>query len=73
MPKDRKRICFKWILKRKYKSDGSIKKYKVRLVAKGVMQKPYIDYDETYSPAAKVTSIRVLMSIVTVWDLEFFK
>ena len=73
LPKDRKPIGNKWILKRKYKSDGTIDKYKARLVAKGFTQKPGIDYEETYSPVAKFTSIRILMSIVASLDLELFQ
>ena len=73
LPKNRKAIGSKWILKRKFKCDGSIEKYKARLVAKGFTQKPGIDYEETYSPVAKFTSIRILMSIVAVLDLELYQ
>ena len=73
LSKNRKAIGSKWILKRKFKCDGSIEKYKARLVAKGFTQKPSIDYEETYSLAAKFTSIRILMSIVFALDLELYQ
>ena len=73
LPTNRKAIGSKWILKRKSKCDGSIEKYKTRLVAKGFTQKPSIDYEETYSLVAKFTSIRILMSIVSALDLELYQ
>ena len=73
LPTNRKAIGRKWILKRKFKCDSSIEKYKARLVAKGFTQKPGIDYEETYSPVAKFTSIRILMSIVAALDLELYQ
>ena len=73
LSKNRKAIGSKWILKRKFECDGSIEKYKTRLVAKGFTQKPGIDYEKTYSPVAKFTSIRILMSIVAALDLELYQ
>ncbi|KAL0377532.1 UNVERIFIED_CONTAM: Retrovirus-related Pol polyprotein from transposon TNT 1-94 [Sesamum radiatum] len=60
----------KWILKRKYKADGSIDKYKARLVAKGFKQKEGLDFFDTYSPVTRITSIRVLIAIAALYDLE---
>ena len=42
-------------------------------MAKGFTQKPGIDYEEKYSPIAKFTSIRILMSIVATLDLELYQ
>ena len=53
----------KWIFWAKFKSDGSVLKYKVRLVAKGFLQNPGVDYVETFSPVVKAPTIWVLFSL----------
>ncbi|MCQ7056711.1 hypothetical protein M9Y08_18315, partial [Clostridioides difficile] len=60
----------KWILKRKYKADGTIDKYKARLVVKGFRQTEGYDFFDTYSPVTRITSIRVLIAIAAMHDLE---
>ncbi|KAK4409391.1 hypothetical protein Sango_0012100 [Sesamum angolense] len=47
----------KWICKKKLKSDGTVDKFKVRLVTKGFKQNKRIDYFDTYSPVARLTII----------------
>jgi hypothetical protein len=71
LPKGRKPIGVRWVYAYKYNPDGSIirGKEKARLVAQGFSQRPE-DFDETYAPVAKMTSIRIILAFAAVNDLE---
>ncbi|GFS54006.1 retrovirus-related Pol polyprotein from transposon TNT 1-94 [Trichonephila clavipes] len=63
LPVGAKAILCKWVYRLKTNPDGSINKYKARLVARGFSQRQGIDYSETYSPVAKLGTIRTVLSI----------
>lgn len=50
----------KWLYRIKYKSDGSIERYKTLLLAQGFHQQPDIDYHETFSPVVRATTVRLV-------------
>ncbi|GKE92139.1 ribonuclease H-like domain, reverse transcriptase, RNA-dependent DNA polymerase [Tanacetum coccineum] len=63
LPKGVVPIGLKWLFKIKRNADGSIIKYKTRLVAKGYVQQPEIDYDEVFALVARLETIRLLIAL----------
>ena len=73
LPPNRKPIGCRWIYKIKYKSDGQVERYKARLVAKGYNQREGIDYAETFSPVAKLVTVRIVITQAVNNDWPLFQ
>ena len=56
-------LKFKWVFRVKEGENGNPVKYKARLVVKGFLQKPGMDYHEIYAPVAKQTTIRTVLAV----------
>ena len=71
-PENKSVVSSKWIYKIKHATDGSIEEYKAILVARGFSQKDGIDYEETFAPIARYTSIRAIMALASMikWKLH---
>jgi hypothetical protein len=67
LPPSSNTIGCKWVFRRKYRTDGTIQTFKARLVAKGFRQREGIDYFDTYAPVARITSIRVLIALASIY------
>lgn len=65
-----KPIGARWVLRVKRKADGSIERYKGRVVAKGYSQRPGFDYTETFAPTAKWAALRAIFAIAALRDME---
>ena len=68
-------VGVKWIYKTKLNLDGSIQKHKTRLVAKGYTQKLGIEFNETFTPVARLDTIRTLIALAAqkgwkMWQLD---
>ncbi|KAL2226296.1 UNVERIFIED_CONTAM: Copia protein [Sesamum indicum] len=69
-PKDVKPIGYKWVFIHKSNERNEVVRYKARLVAQGFTQKPGIDYTETYSPVVDATTLRFLISLSVIEQLQ---
>ena len=62
-PQHRKVIGVKWVYRTKLNADGSVNKYKARLVVKGYSQVFGVDFSETFAPVARLDTIRMLLAL----------
>lgn len=66
LPQGKKAIGSKWIYKTKFKPNGEVEKHKARLVILGCYQKPCVDFNETFAPVAKLTTVRTILAVASI-------
>jgi hypothetical protein len=66
----RKPVSCKWVFKIKQGANGEVERYKARLVARGFTQTYEVDYNKTFAPIAKFTSIRCILALAALEDME---
>jgi hypothetical protein len=63
LPANQRPIGLKWVFKAKKDEQGRVVKHKVRLVAKGYVQKQGIDFEEMFTPVARMESVRLILAV----------
>nr|GEX45167.1 zinc finger, CCHC-type [Tanacetum cinerariifolium] len=69
----KKQLTMRLIFKRKMKVNGTVDKFKARLVIQGFRQKERIDYFDTYAPLARITTIRLLLALAAIHNLVIYQ
>ena len=73
LPPDKSMVGCKWVFKIKTRSDGSIERYKACLVAKSFTQEYGIDYEETFAPIPRLSSVRTLLTVAASRQWKLFQ
>ena len=70
LPEGKNVVGCKWVFKIKRNADGTVSRYKARLVAQGYSQEPGEDYDEVFAPVVRYNSIKTVLAIPNQFDKE---
>ena len=65
LPPGKSVVDYRWVYKIKTNSDGSIERYKAKLVLKGYSQQYGMDYEKTFASIVKMTTIRTFIAVVS--------
>ena len=71
LPTRKKAIGCRWVFVVKFNPDKSVARLKARLVAKVYAHTYGVDYSDTFSPIAKLTSVRLFISLAASYDWDF--
>jgi len=69
LPHGRKPISTKWVFKQKRDTNGSVVKFKARLVARGFSQVAGVDFEDTFAPVSRLSSLRIILAHAATHDL----
>ena len=69
-PSGKRLVSNKWVFKIKTRADGSVERYKARLVARGFSQQKGVDYNETYAPVTTAETLRTMLAVATAKQLK---
>ena len=70
LPPGKKAIGSRWVFTQKFLSNGELERYKARLVVKGCAQRPGFDYLETFAPTVCMATLRVVLALAAMEDLD---
>jgi hypothetical protein len=75
LPPDRKPIKIKWMFKVKQDEHGAVSKHKARIVVKGYARRHSIDYDEVFSPMARLDLVHLLITLTAHegWEMHYIE
>jgi hypothetical protein len=72
-PKDKNVIDTKWVYKTKLNEDGQVTRKKSRLVCKGYAQVEGVDFEETFSPVARMELIQFLLAYACSKNIKVYQ
>ncbi|OWZ06851.1 Integrase, catalytic core protein [Phytophthora megakarya] len=72
-PKNANLVTSKWVYKIKFSSKGELERFKARLVARGFTQKFGVDFDATFSPVLKLSSLRFIVMLAAIWKANLLQ
>jgi len=73
LPEGKKAIDLKWIFKSRFNPDGTLLRRKARIIAKGYSQREGIDFEEIFSPVARLETVRLFLAIGAQREWKFFQ
>ncbi|CAM8968748.1 unnamed protein product [Rhodiola kirilowii] len=73
LPQGQNVVGSKWIFRTKRRTDETIERYKARLVARGFIQEKGFNYNETFAPVVKMTTVRIVLALAASKNWPLFQ